>query len=230
MDKKSAQSYSAYGRKAGETVLFLIRHAESEGNLKRICLGHTDLGLTERGREQARKTAEALKNIEIDAVYSSDLLRAAQTAEPHAELRKLAVKKISDLRELYFGEWENRYVDYLTERWAEMFTVGWRKHFGTFTAPGGESVVHCAERAEKALLDIAKAHIGGAVIVVSHAALIRALWGRISGKAPSEYADFVPFPSNASYSVVTFDGERLNPISYSNDEHMGELATGLPMK
>lgn len=235
MDVKQSENDNSFGysfppKEPGKTVIYLIRHGESEGNLKRICLGHTDLGLTEKGREQAVKTAGALSGVSIDAVYSSDLIRARQTAEPHAVMRGLSVTGIEALRELYFGDWENQYVDYLTETYGEMFTVGWRKNFGTFTVPKGESVVHCAARAEKALSDIAEAHPGGAVIVVSHAALIRALWGRLSGKSPEEYADFVPFPSNASFSVIVYDGRRLIPVSYSNDKHMGELATGLPMK
>ncbi len=230
MNCENGFGYSFPAKEVGKTVVYLIRHGESEGNLKRICLGHTDLGLTEKGREQAEKTAKALSLVDIDAVYSSDLIRALQTAEPNALMRGLSVTGVEGLRELYFGDWENRYVDFLTETYGEMFTVGWRKNFGTFTAPKGESVVHCAARAEKALSDIAEAHLGGAVAVVSHAALIRALWGRLSGKSPEEYADFVPFPSNASFSVLIYDGKGLIPMSYSNDRHMGELATGLPMK
>ena len=215
---------------AGKTLIYLLRHGESEGNLKRICLGHTNLGLTERGREQAERTAEALSELEIDAVYSSDLVRAMDTAEPNARRRGLTVVGVPELRELYFGDWENKAVDYLNETYGDMYSVGWRQNFGTFVAPRGESIPECAERAELALKKIAAAHTGGAIVVTSHAATIRALWGRISGKSPEEYASFVPFPSNASFTLICFDGERLVPLSYSNDKHMGDIGTGLPMK
>ena len=62
------------------TMIFIIRHGESVGNLHKICLGHTDLGLTDRGREQAASTANALKDVNFEAIYSSELIRAIETA------------------------------------------------------------------------------------------------------------------------------------------------------
>lgn len=212
------------------TRIYLVRHGESEGNLKRICLGHTNLDLTERGREQALFTAEALRDVPFATIYSSDLIRAMNTARPHADMRSVDVIGCDALRELYFGDWENQPVTRLEEVYGELYTVGWRQNFGTFIAPGGESVVECAERIESALEKIAAKHPSECILVVSHAACIRALWGKISGVAPAEYAALVPFPSNASYSLIEYDGSRLYPISYSIDEHLADLRTSLPMK
>ena len=207
------------------TRIYVIRHGESVGNLHRICLGHTDLDITELGMKQAEKTAEALSGVDFAAIYASDLIRAVHTAEPHAKMRGLDVNTSSDFREFYFGNWENASVLMLKEKFHEQFMIGWRQNFGTFTAPEGESVVAMAERMEEGLKRIAKEHRGESILLTSHAAAIRALWGKISGHAPSEWADAYPFPTNASYSVVEFDGERLIPVSYSNDSHLGELVT-----
>ena len=208
-----------------KTTIFLIRHGESVGNLNRICLGHTDLDLTELGHKQAKCTADALSDVEISAIYSSDLVRAVHTAEPHASKRGLKITKNADFRELFFGDWENASVLMLKERFTEQFTVGWRQNFGTFTAPNGESVVEMAERMAAGLQKAAKEHPGEKILVTSHAAAIRALWGKISGCEPSGWADAYPFPTNASYSVLEYNGETLVPVSYSNDEHLGELVT-----
>ena len=207
------------------TKIYIIRHGESVGNLHRICLGHTDLDLTELGLEQAKRTAEALENVDFAAIYSSDLQRAVHTAEPHAQKRGLAVNTMSDFRELYFGNWENASVLMLKEKFHEQFMIGWRQNFGTFTAPEGESVVAMAERMAEGMKKIAFQHRGETILVTSHAAAIRALWGKISGYKPSEWADAFPFPTNASYSVLEYDGESLMPLSYSNDSHLGELVT-----
>ena len=207
------------------TKIYIIRHGESVGNLHRICLGHTDLDLTELGLEQAKRTAEALENVDFAAIYSSDLQRAVHTAEPHAQKRGLAVNTMSDFRELYFGNWENASVLMLKEKFHEQFMIGWRQNFGTFTAPEGESVVAMAERMAEGMKKIASQHRGETILVTSHAAAIRALWGKISGYKPSEWADAFPFPTNASYSVLKYDGESLKPLSYSNDSHLGELVT-----
>ena len=208
-------------------TIYIVRHGESVGNLHRICLGHTNLDLTELGLEQAKKTAEALENVDFAAIYSSDLQRAVHTAEPHAKKRGLEINASPDFRELYFGNWENASVLMLKEKFHEQFMIGWRQNFGTFTAPEGESVVAMAERMASGLEKIAALHLGETVLVTSHAAAIRALWGKISGHAPSEWAEAFPFPTNASYSILEYDGVMLKPISYSNDSHLGELVTAI---
>lgn len=207
------------------TRIYVIRHGESVGNLHRICLGHTDLDITELGVKQAQKTAEALSSVDFAAIYSSDLIRAVHTAEPHASIRGLEVRTAPDFRELYFGNWENASVLMLKEKFHDEFTIGWRQNFGTFTAPEGESVVEMAQRMADGIKRIAKEHRGENILLTSHAAAIRALWGKISGHTPSEWADAYPFPTNASYSILEYDGEKLIPISYSNDSHLGELVT-----
>ncbi len=211
--------------KLNKTTVYIIRHGESVGNLHRICLGHTDLDLTDLGMRQAEKTAEALKNVDFSAIYSSDLIRAVHTAEPHARSRSLAINTCEDFRELYFGEWESASVEYLKQERRDEFMIGWRQNFGTFTAPGGESVVAMAERMARGVEKIAQEHPGQIILITSHAAAIRALWGKISRLEPSEWADAYPFPTNASYSVLEFDGGVLKPVSYSNDSHLGELVT-----
>ena len=67
-----------------KTKIYFIRHGESLGNAARKILGHTDLDLSELGYRQAFATAEHLKDIHIDVIYSSDLMRAMHTAEPNA--------------------------------------------------------------------------------------------------------------------------------------------------
>ncbi len=213
--------------KKTKTVIYIVRHGESVGNLNKICLGHTDLGLTEKGEKQAKATALALKNVEFAAIYSSDLCRAINTALPHAELRGISIEKTPNLRELYFGEWENRSVDWIKENYGELFTVGWRQIFGDFTPPGGEYVPHMAERMAEELKNIAREYSGANILVTSHAAAIRALWGKISGFEPKEWGAANPYPTNASYSIIEFDGDRLIPVKYSSDEHLEELATPL---
>ena len=207
------------------TKIYVIRHGESVGNLHRICLGHTDLDLTDLGLRQAECTAEVLSGVNFAAIYSSDLIRAIHTAEPHAKLRGLDVNMLDNFRELYFGDWENASVAYLKEEHHEEFMIGWRQNFGTFTAPNGESVVNIAGRMAEGLKNIACTHAGESILVASHAAAIRALWGKISGYKPSEWADAYPFPTNASYSVLECKNGVLKPISYSNDGHLGDLVT-----
>ena len=209
------------------TTVYLVRHGESVGNLNKICLGHTDLDLTPLGYTQAERTAEKLRDVEFDAIYSSDLIRACNTVKLHAEMRGLEVVPMQDFRELYFGDWEYASVAWLTENFYEAFMIGWRQNFGTFTAPNGERVVDMAKRMREGLIKISKEHPGGVLLVGSHAAAIRALWGEISGLAPSRWASAFPFPSNASYSILRVSGDTVTPVSYSNDDHLTGISTNI---
>lgn len=203
------------------TRIYLIRHGESEGNAKRIYLGHTDLGLSPLGRRQAERTAEELSDVPFSCIYSSDLKRALETAEPHARLHSLFVKPCERFRELFLGDWEGALIDDLEK--TEEFTIGWRENFGNFTIPGGECVAEGAERIFKALSEIGEAHNGETVAVVFHAGVLRSFWAKMTELPREKWASGVPFPQNASYSIVEYENGRFTPIKYSVSEHLSGL-------
>lgn len=203
------------------TRIYLIRHGESIGNATRTYLGHTDLGLSDLGLQQAEETARELASVPFSAIYSSDLMRAFDTATPHAKMRGLQVEKCRELREMYTGEWERAKVDYLLT--LDAFVKGWREDFGNFTFPGGERVADAANRMFNKLRDIATSHDGETVAVASHAAAIRAFWCKILGLPKDEWAKAVPFPTNASYSVLEYDNGTFIPVKFSCDEHLSNV-------
>ena len=203
------------------TEIYLVRHGQSLGNEKRIYLGHTDWDLTALGYDQAREAAKVLADVKLDAIYSSDLIRAMNTAKPHAELRGLQVVPCEGLREINVGEWEGVPVSELLLD--ERFTVGWYKTFGNFTLPGGECVFEAAKRVHKALLEIAERHSGGTVLATLHAAAIRAFWCYISGYQREDWAEKVDFPTNASISLVRYENGKFTPVFYSDDSHLAKV-------
>ena len=208
-----------------KTKFVIVRHGESLGNAKRIILGHTDWDITDLGKRQAEVTTEALADRHFDAVYSSDLCRAYNTVLPAATSRGLAVIPEQGLREQFVGDWEGCPVNELIEQYGELYTVNWRHHFGTFRAPGGESIPELGRRIENTLAKIAKENPGKSILIGTHAAAIRAFWGRINHIAPEDLNDAFPFPTNASYSEVEFDDGLFTPISYSCDAHLSGMIT-----
>lgn len=206
-----------------KTKIIIVRHGESIGNAKRVFLGHTDRDLSERGYIQAARTDELLADVKIDAVYTSDLIRAYNTALPHAKRRGIEVIPSRELREMYAGEWENLNVDEIMERWEDGFVNGWRERFGVYTIPGGENPASVTDRLYNKIKEIAAENEGKTVLIGCHAAAIRLFWGKISGIEPEELAKAFPYPNNASVSVVYFDGERLIPGEYSHDAHLADI-------
>ena len=203
-----------------KTEIILIRHGESLGNAARRYLGRTDLDLSEKGYLQAQEAAEAIADIKIDRIFSSPLKRAYNTAVPHARLRGLDITVVDDLAEVNIGKWENLAIETLETEWHDEFVHGWKEHFGTYQAPGGESIQAVAQRMYDAVLNIASQNVGKTVLIASHAAAIRSFYGRVSAIAPEELAAAIPFPKNASLTRVGFDGERLYPICYADESHL----------
>ena len=107
------------------------------------------------------------------------------------------------LRELYIGDWEGKPLAYLKTEQKELFYDGWIDNFGTFTPPGGESVLHLAERIYKKIEALAQKHVGKSLLIATHAAAIRAFWGRACEIKPENLAASYPFPENtATHSSV----------------------------
>lgn len=200
-----------------DTRILVVRHGESIANSKHMAIGHTDWDLSERGYAQAERTAEFLANTHIDAVYSSDLMRAFNTAVPHAKARGLTVIPDRNLRELYLGAWEGFEAAWLLENEYERYGLGFRGKFFGFRFPEGDSVDERGEIFLSALYRIAKENRGKTVLVAGHSAALRSAWGRLCGICDGEK---LPFSDNASVSVLYFDGERLIPGEYSHSAHL----------
>ena len=106
------------------TTLLLARHGESDWNRARRWQGHADRPLTDLGRRQARELAERLAGVELDAVFSSDLRRASETAEIVARSQGLDVTTMPELREVDVGSWSGLTRTEAEERFPEAY-VRW---------------------------------------------------------------------------------------------------------
>ena len=208
-----------------KTLIYFVRHGQSFGNKQRLFLGHTDMDLTELGYAQAAKTAEKLADIDFAAIYSSDLKRAYNTAKPHAEMRGTEVKTDVRFREFYCGDWEGLSVEEIIEKYGELYTYSWVEEFVTFRMPNGESTPEAARRMYEATVEAARANPDKIILIASHAAVIRSLFAKVLGYGSREVSADLPYPSNASYSVLSYDGNELSLVSYSNADHLGELFT-----
>ena len=202
-----------------KTRLYLVRHGESLGNCRHILLGHTDWDLSPLGYEQAEECAAALANIKFAAIYSSPLMRAYNTAIPNAKIRGADITVAPELIEQSIGEWEARPSEEVANNYKEIYDTVWKKHYSKFRAPGGESTEEVANRIYSALEAISKRHEGQNVLLCFHGAAIRAFFSKISGH-DAETSDNFFFPSNASYTLVDYEGGRFTPVSYSVDSHV----------
>src|SRR4030042_3394857 len=112
---------------------------------RRIQGGSSDIELSEVGKEQVARLGLALKGMNIDAIYSSPVKRALDTAQSIAGYHSLTVQVEPDLREMEVGELEGISIAELGTSFSQ-FLLRWRQGLGTEKLPGGESVEELADR------------------------------------------------------------------------------------
>lgn len=207
------------------TTLVIVRHGQSVSNLNKTFTGQWDVPLTELGKTQAERTAKLLEAYPISVIYSSDLLRAMQTAEPTARQKGLEIIPDARLREIHGGDWEGKNGKLIEQLYPESHRV-WKTDIANSRPNGGESFSEVYARANEILEEIVERHRGACVAVFSHALTIRTMaskWFGISGSS-----DELPWTTNASVAVVEYDDENKPHVKmYSYDKHQGELSTAL---
>ncbi len=227
------------------TKIIMIRHGFSVSNDKRLFTGQTDIELTEKGREQARLCGEYFKvfNVcsacasewtekiwdngitSVDAIYSSDLSRAYDTALEVGQVLGIEVEKSEKLREIYAGKWEMMPFSEIDDIYRDEYSV-WKNDIGRASCTGGESVADLANRIERAVRDIAQRHDGGCVVLVTHATPIRVICTLAEGLPACEMGR-ISWVSNASISIFEYDGS-FKTVRKNITEHLGDLKTDLP--
>lgn len=150
--------------------LLLVRHGETEANLLGVLQGHTPVPLGDRGIEQAKKLGERLREVRIDAAYSSDLPRAAQTAEEIVKFHNLKVMYTPQLRERSYGVFQGRPV---TEYELAFSRSGLPRD--AFRPEGGENYEDVVVRVKQFFAGVLLEHPEETVLFVAHSGTNRVL-------------------------------------------------------
>ncbi len=157
------------------TRIIAIRHGETDWNLAARLQGHTDIALNATGLQQARQMAAALADTALSHIYSSDLLRAWETAQALASANGAALTRDARLRERSFGEYEGqRFID--IEAQDPDSALRWRKREPAFTPPGGESLLALQARISQAVFQLAAQHQGQQIALVAHGGVLDTLY------------------------------------------------------
>src|SRR6476660_888131 len=185
------------------TQVLLIRHGQSEGNAERRFGGHTATPLSPRGLRQAQATARTLAAEAITAIYSSDLLRAIQTAEPLAQLTGLPVHKTEAFRERSVGVMESLTFEDAAQKHPEQYAALLRRDF-EHVLTGGESYRQLLDRAWQKLDEIVERPKGGKIAGFSHTGTICILALHLMGALDAPELKPV-WISNANCAITRFE-------------------------
>ncbi len=207
------------------TTVYLIRHAEAEGNLYRRAHGHYDAAVTARGYRQIAALAKRFENERIDAAYSSDLTRTQTTALAVTRVHGLPLQTTPELREVGIGEWEDKTWTYLTKFDRERM-VKFNTDAGNWRVAGGEEMRGVRARMLCALDGIVAAHPNETVAVFSHGMALRLLIGTLQGLSIAD-VDRTGHSENTAVTKVIADETGLH-VAYRDDaSHLPDELTTL---
>ncbi len=196
------------------TKVYLIRHAEAEGNINETFQGRTDTHVTEKGQRQLERLAERFRTIPLTAVYASPLLRTQATAAAVNRYHQLPVQYQDALMEIDGGVWEGEHWSRIPMLYPKAYAL-WQTEMHNFTVERGESMEMVYNRMRDAVNAIATENPGGTVAVVSHGCAIRNFLSYVCGGIMT--LGEMGWSDNTSVSLVEY-GDALPPkLVFRND-------------
>ena len=170
------------------TTVYLVRHAEAEGNLYRIAHGQYNGLITDRGYQQLHVLKKRFDDVHIDAVYSSDLFRARTTARAVYEPKGLELHLEPAFREIHMGCWEGRPWQELNTAYEEQMFY-FNRQLDKFHVEGSETAQQVLDRYIPALKRVAAENDGKTIAIFSHGAAMRMVLGTLNGLPLSQVGE-----------------------------------------
>lgn len=197
------------------TRFILVRHGETLSSRERRFAGSTDVDLTDLGLEQASALAQRLRQVRIDAMFTSPLRRCVQTAEAVTSITGRKSDLTPDIRECHFGEWENLTLEEVMEGWADDFQR-WVSD-EQVPPPGGESWPQLGERVVRWFDAAAERYDGRTVLGVMHGGPIMWLARHVLQLPRETMSHFMIEP--ASVSVLQVNQGRIRVRAWNDTHH-----------
>ena len=202
------------------TRILAIRHGETAWNVDTRIQGHLDIPLNETGQWQAQRLARVLAQGDpIDAIYSSDLLRAFETARAIAEATGAPLQAHTGLRERGFGSFEGQIYGELETLFPTDAEL-WRQRDPHWAPSGGESLTQVQERVSHTLHALASQHPGQQIVLVAHGGVMDQLYRLATGQslqAPRTWE-----LTNTAVNRLLWTPQGLSLVGWADTSHLDE--------
>ncbi|MDM8547184.1 histidine phosphatase family protein [Candidatus Venteria ishoeyi] len=200
--------------------LTILRHGETDWNATGRIQGQQDVVLNQRGIQQAQAAAAYLKAQQVDALYSSDLRRALESAQPLSQQWQLKIRPLPELREWKLGILEGLLRTEAAQQYPQVYPV-YDEQQADGLIPGGETIRQRYQRAINCIEQLSKHHPNEHVLIVTHGGILDN-WYRYVHQIPLEQArDWVLH--NAGISQFQKIGQQWQTLSWSQTEHLQEI-------
>lgn len=206
------------------TTLYLIRHAEAEGNLFRRFHGHMNSMITPNGMKQIAALEKRFAEIPVDLCYSSDLIRTMTTAQGVAAPNGIEIHPDPAFREVDFGEWDDRPFGYLEHHCFDEIEI-FRNSPKNWNVPGIESFEDYTHRFIKRMNELSELNSGKTIAIVSHSAVMRAV---LMCLFPG--TEIAPCDNTGVTKLIFKDKQYRMEFQADNSHCMPELSTAIRNK
>jgi len=168
------------------TRVYLVRHGTTDWNKEEIFRGRLDCKLNETGQAEARALAEYFRDIRLQAIYSSPLSRAMETAQAVAEAKALQVVPHPEFIDIDFGEWQGLPLKEVREKYSELYRL-WRERPEAIHFPGGENLARVRARAWEGLQKVIRENPDKTALILSHRVVTKVLICAVLGLDDSHF-------------------------------------------
>ncbi len=199
------------------TRIIAIRHGETAWNVNARIQGRVDIGLNEKGRWQASRVAQALGGEPITTIYSSDLMRAWDTASAIAQATGGALQAHTGLRERGFGEFQGKTFAEVEAALPEQ-ARRWRTRDPLWAPEGGESLTAVRDRITQTTFEVAARHIGEQIVLVAHGGVMDALYRAATGQDVQTPRTWNL--GNATINRLLWTPEGLTLVGWADTRHL----------
>ncbi len=192
------------------TDIYLVRHGQTAWNKEEIFRGRSDVPLNDTGLREAELAAEFFRGLEIDAVYSSPLLRALETARKIASVVHRDVNPLPGIIDMSFGIWEGQPLVEVKKNDEERYRI-WRDKPHLLVLPKGESLDEVRSRSMAALEEVIRSHPEKKVILVSHRVINKVILCSVLGL------------DNSHFWQIAQDTTAINRVQYREGKYVLSL-------
>jgi phosphoserine phosphatase len=208
--------------------IILVRHGETAWNKEGKFQGRLDIELSDAGRQQAKKLAEALRDVHIDSIYSSPLKRSFDTAKLIAGWHSLEVVPAEEFNEIDHGSWEGMHLDAVIDAHGELYDT-WLNNPHEAKMPGGEGLDDIRERSIRRLTEIlALTPDGTTILIAGHDATNKVILCYALGLDNSHFWQIKQ--GNAAISILEYEKDLFRVTLLNDTCHLGgvldETTTG----
>lgn len=184
------------------TRIYVVRHGQTDSNLRHTCVGIKDVPLNKTGKRQAKELAARLKNIKIDVVYTSPLKRAVDTISPYLEMKGMNMRMSFGLIERDYGEWDDMTFEEIECQYPEEYRK-WGENFISYKVPGGESAEDVQKRVNAFLEKTLRENEGRNILLVTHLGTARHIISSLLGLSTEQSWCFII--ENTGMAVIDYD-------------------------